>query len=55
MECTRDKSTSGQYLECGLECLSTAGNNAKSLCVSFEGDTTPPYGELKKREEQVAA
>jgi hypothetical protein len=34
---------------------STAGHKAKSLCISFEGNTTPPYGELKKkREEQVA-
>jgi hypothetical protein len=33
-----------------LSASSTAGNKAKSLCVSFEGDTTPPYGELKKKE-----
>jgi hypothetical protein len=29
---------------------STAGQKAKSLCNSFEGNTTPPYGELKKKE-----
>jgi hypothetical protein len=26
---------------------STAGNETKSLHISFEGSTTPPYGELK--------
>jgi hypothetical protein len=35
-----------------LSASSTAGNKAKSLCVSFEGDTTPPYGELKKKKEK---
>jgi hypothetical protein len=32
---------------------STVGHKAKSLCVSFEGDTTTPYGELKKEKNKL--
>jgi hypothetical protein len=32
-----------------LSSSSTVENETKSLCLSFEVDTTPPYGELKRK------